>query len=604
MTFIDDNYDRDEQEQTVNTDNGVALVTLEVPEDALDVEIYAISEGVEVSDYLNAVYSPSASFLHLSQVSEGTPEVGENIVFKVYSTNKGTVFYDVFANGRTVYSATSDEAQISIPVTPQMSPTAKVVAYMINPNNEVSADSLPFDVKFSTQVDLSSGFDKETVAPGENVSVELDAGTQSMIGLSIVDESVYALSEGRLNLKQVFDELELRFMEPQVEAHPRYGWYRETAGDVIDDAGLIVLASGGLDVPRSEVELEEGGFVDRMFAMDDMVMEEVAVEAPMESPAMEPSDSGSGAALAEPERVRQFFPETWIWMPDIMTDESGLASLDLNAPDSITTWRLHAVSSSPEGIGISEAGLTVFQDFFIDPDLPYAVIRGEEFPVQVQVYNYLDKPQDVQLTLSGADWFDLVGEDVVKVSVDANSVTHASFTIRPTEVGVQEVELTGQTTEKADAVRKTIIVEAEGVTREIVDNGILKEGSVELDSTLPVDIVPDSGKVMVSFTPSIVAQTISGVDDLLGMPYGCGEQNMMLFSTDVEVLRYLKATGQQNPEIEAKAQTYIITGYQRELTFQRSDGCSPHSGKAILKAVCGCQHSCYHSSAVPGISRP
>lgn len=571
VNFRDKNYDRNEQQQVLNTENGVALVTLEVPEDALDVEMFAISEGVEVSDRLNAAYSPSASFLHLSQVSEGTPEMGENIAFKVYSTNTGTVFYDVFANGRTVYSATSDEAQISIPVTPQMSPTAKVVAYMINPNNEVSADSLPFDVEFSTQVDLSSEFDKETVAPGENVSVELDAGTQSMIGLSIVDESVYALSEGRLNLKQVFDELEVRFMEPQVEAHPRYGWYQETAYDVIDDAGLIVLASGGLDVPKSEVEEVDAVFAGRVFEMDDMVVEEVAEEMVMEAP-MEPAATEEGAPLAEVERVRQFFPETWVWMPDIMTDETGQASLDLNAPDSITTWRLHAVSSGPEGIGISEAGLTVFQDFFIDPDLPYAVIRGEEFPVQVQVYNYLDRPQEVQLTLSGADWFDLVGEDVMRVSVDANSVTHASFTIRPTEVGVQTVELTGQTTEKADAVRKTLIVEAEGVTREIVDNGILKEGSVELDTTLPANIVPDSGKVMVSFTPSIVAQTITGVDDLLGIPYGCGEQNMMFFSTDVEVLRYLKATGQQNPEIEAKAQTYIITGYQRELTFRHSDG--------------------------------
>lgn len=572
--FYDDSYERTTQEETITTDNGVALLTFEIPEDATSLDLYAESGDVDVYDSLNAVYSPSASFLHISQVTDGTPEVGDTISFKVYSTNKGTVFYDVFANGRTVYSATSDESQINIPVTPQMSPSAKVVAYMINPNNEVSADSLPFDVQFSTQVDLSSSFDKETVEPGDNVSVQLDAGTQSMIGLSIVDESVFALSEGRLNLKQVFDELEIRFMEPQVEAHPTYSWYQETAYDVIDDAGMIVLASGSLEIPQSEA-WDDKVLVEPAFAMDGMVMEAVEEEAMMEMPAAVPTetnDAGAGEPLAEVQRVRQFFPETWVWMPDIMTDDDGKASLDLNAPDSITTWRLHAVSSGPEGIGISETGLTVFQDFFIDPDLPYAVIRGEEFPVQVQVYNYLDNPQDVKLTLSGADWFELVGDDVVEVSVDANSVTSASFTIRPTEVGVQEVELTGQTTEKADAIRKTVIVEAEGVTREIVDNGILKNGSVELDATLPADIVPDSGKVLVSFTPSIVAQTISGVDDLLGMPYGCGEQNMMLFSTDVEVLRYLKATGQQNPELQAKALTYITTGYQRELTFMHSDG--------------------------------
>ncbi|ABE52600.1 alpha-2-macroglobulin family protein [Methanococcoides burtonii] len=571
--FRDDNYNYEEIKETYTTETGIALVTLEIPEDAVSVELSAASEKVKASSTLNSVYSPSASFLHLSQVSEGIPEVGDVISFKVYSTNAGTVFYDVFANGRTVYSATSDEPQINILVTPQMSPSAKVVAYLINPNNEVSADSLPFDVKFSTQVDLSTGFDEEMVAPGDAVSVELDAGTKSMIGLSIVDESVYALSEGRLNLKQVFDELEIRFMEPRVEAHPQYFGYQTTAYDVLDDAGMIVLASGSLEIPRSQTN--DAKFIDfaaAVFEMDGMeVMDEAVMEMPREEAAMD-DEADSGEQLAEVERVRQFFPETWIWMPEILTDDNGLATLDLNAPDSITKWRLHAVSSGPEGIGISEAGLTVFQDFFIDPDLPYAVIRGEEFPVQVQVYNYLDMPQNVKLTLSGAEWFELVGDDVVEVGVDANSVTHVSFTIRPTRVGVQTVELTGQTTEKADAIRKTIIVEAEGVTREIVDNGILKNGTVELDATLPDAIVPDSEKVILSFTPSIVAQTISGVDDLLGMPYGCGEQNMMLFSTDVEVLRYLKATGQQNPEVQAKALTFITTGYQRELTFMHSDG--------------------------------
>jgi len=248
---------------------------------------------------------------------------------------------------------------------------------MINPNNEVSADSLPFDVRFSSQVDLSSSFDREIVEPGADVLVELDAGTRSMIGLSIVDESVFALSEGRLNLKQVFDELEIRFMEPQVEAHPSWG-YQESAYDVIEDAGMIVLASGSLEIPQNQRNVWEV----QEFAGFEMDLDVVEEEAEMEVP-MEPSaaDDGAGGELAEVQRVRQFFPETWVWMPDIITDDSGKANLDLIAPDSITTWRLHAVSSSPEGIGISETGLTVFQDFFIDPDLPYAVIRGEEFPV-------------------------------------------------------------------------------------------------------------------------------------------------------------------------------------------------------------------------------
>jgi CD109 antigen len=582
-----ESYEDTHEQYNLSTENGIAMLEINIPDNSTNLYINAYIDATNAwaSESLNAAYSPSASFIHITQTSDGVPEVGDAISFHVYSTNIGTVFYDVFANGRTVYSATSDEADISIPVTPQMSPQAKVVAYMINPNSEVSVDVLPFDVEFSAQVDLSSLFSSESAEPGDNVTVDFDAGSRSMIGFSIVDESVYALSEGRLNLKQVFDELEIRFMEPQAESHP--SWYSEGAYDTLYNEGMVVMASPGIDVPRSDEYDSAAVFDGREVAFDAVnfagFMMDVEDEMVEEMPAMEmetiPTEEGGldksmadGGDLAEVQRVRQFFPETWVWMPELLTDDNGLASVDLNAPDSITTWRLHAVSTGSEGIGISESSLTVFQDFFVDPDLPYSVTKGEEFPVQVQVYNYLDTEQDVKLTLSNADWFRIIGDDIQTVTVDGNGVGYASFTISPTKVGKQIVEITGQTTERADAVRKDIIVEAEGATREIVDNGVLSNGSVELDTTLPADIVPDSEKVLVSFTPSIVAQSISGVDDLLGMPYGCGEQNMMLFSTDVEVLRYLKATGQDNPEVRAKAEMYIITGYQRELTYRHSDG--------------------------------
>ncbi|MCK4937936.1 MAG: alpha-2-macroglobulin, partial [Methanosarcinales archaeon] len=513
------------------------------------------------------------------QTSKGTPQVGDTMTFKVYSTNPGTVYYDIVAGGRTVFSATSDERNISLAITPQMSPKAKVVAYIINPNSEVSADTLPFDVIMEAPVDLQVSFNQAEVEPGSEVSVDFDAGSKSMIGYSIVDESVFALSEGRLNLQQVFDELEQRFMEPQAEAHPEY-WAPVPMGalDIIEEAGLQVLKSPDLEVPEQVHELKAEGRMRNGDFFGDVIMVEEAMDAaaPMvtatESATQSPVQAEPDSALAEVERVRQFFPETWVWEPELLTDDRGRAEVDLSAPDSITTWRLHAVSSSPDGFGIAETNLKVFQDFFVDPDLPYAVTRGEEFPVTVQVYNYLDKDQTVTVTLSGTDWFDIIGSSKTQVSVPANSVLPVSFTIRPTQVGTLQVEITGQTTARADAVKKDIIVEPEGTQREMVINGILQDKDVTLDAAMPSGIVSDSGKVLLSFTPSLVAQSISGVDDLLGMPYGCGEQNMLLFAPDVEILRYLKTSGQTNPEVRAKAEMFIITGYQRELTYQHKDG--------------------------------
>ena len=577
IEFVDNNYDYQTQSSTVTTSNGVALAEFHVPEDVQSVSLYARSGDASQSMNLGTVYSPSGSFLHLVQTSRGTPQVGDTMTFTVYSTNPGTVYYDIVAGGRTVFSATSSERNISLAVTPQMSPKAEVVAYIINPNSEVSADTLPFDVIMEAPVDLQVSFDQNEVEPGGEVRVDFDAGSRSMIGYSIVDESVFALSEGRLNLKQVFDELEQRFMEPQAEAHPQY-WTPMPLGarNIIEEAGLQVLKSPDLDVPERLVEDEGRMWGGGGFFGDVMMVEEAMVDAvaPMKSAAPNaaapPSDGQD--ELMEVERVRQFFPETWVWEPELLTNSRGRASVDLSAPDSITTWRLHAVSSSPDGFGIAETNLKVFQDFFVDPDLPYAVTRGEEFPVTVQVYNYLDREQQVTVTLAGTDWFDIIGGRKTQVTVPANSVLPVSFTIRPTQVGTHLVEITGQTTTRADAVKKDIIVEPEGTQREMVINGILQDKDITLDAGLPSGIVADSGKVLLSFTPSLVAQSISGVDDLLGMPYGCGEQNMLLFAPDVEILRYLKTSGQSNPEVQAKAEMFIITGYQRELTYQHRDG--------------------------------
>ena len=82
----------------------------------------------------------------------------------------------------------------------------------------------------------------------------------------------------------------------------------------------------------------------------------------------------------------------------------------------------------------------------------------------------------------------------------------------------------------------------------------------------------DSGRAYIAVTSSFLTQTIDGLDALLQMPFGCGEQNMIVFAPDVYITKYLRDSGQLKPEIMAKAEMLMITGYQRELTYRRTDG--------------------------------
>jgi len=532
--------------------SGLESVSFNAPEDTAWAEIHSSVQGggdtAEADLTINAVYSPSDSFLSLNRDSDDPVQVGDIIIIDVFKTHDVTVYYDVFAAGHTVWSGTSTTSQIVFQATQQMIPSAKVVAYIINPNNEISADMLPFEVLLDNAAGLEVVFDAEQVLPGEPVQVLVQADTESMVGLSIVDESVYALNEGRLNMQAVFDELERLFMEPQSEEHASEDPY--DAYGVFEGAGLQVLASNAFDIPQCDR--------DWWWEWDNRWLG---------------PPNGYGDPLAEVTRVRQFFPETWFWTPDLLTQPDGSATIELTAPDSITTWRLHALSTSDNGLGICESELVVFQEFFGEPDLPYAVTRGEQFPVRVQIFNYLDTPQLVHVELNEDDWFDLLEPAVKQVSVGANSVGLASFLIEPTELGQQAIEVTLQSTMRADAVRKNLLVEPEGTQREFVENGIIHAGDLlTLDTTMPEYSVAGSEKILLNVTPSLVAQSINGVEDLLGMPYGCGEQNMIFLAPDIEVLRYLDSTGQLTPEVRAKVEHFITVGYQRELTYRREDG--------------------------------
>lgn len=52
---------------------------------------------------------------------------------------------------------------------------------------------------------------------------------------------------------------------------------------------------------------------------------------------------------------------------------------------------------------------------------------------------------------------------------------------------------------------------------------------------------------------------MQNLQNLLRMPYGCGEQNIVLF-TNIYVLNYLNETGQLTEKIKSKAISCTISG--------------------------------------------
>lgn len=58
----------------------------------------------------------------------------------------------------------------------------------------------------------------------------------------------------------------------------------------------------------------------------------------------------------------------------------------------------------------------------------------------------------------------------------------------------------------------------------------------------------------------ILGPSISGLDSLIQMPHGCGEQNMINFAPNIYVLQYLSSTGQADEETTRRATAYMMKG--------------------------------------------
>ncbi len=89
----------------------------------------------------------------------------------------------------------------------------------------------------------------------------------------------------------------------------------------------------------------------------------------------------------------------------------------------------------------------------------------------------------------------------------------------------------------------------------------------KLESTLSVSNSNSSASVMM-ISGDIMGPILSNIENLIRMPYGCGEQNMLNFVPNIVVLRYLKATQRASSQLENKAIKYMEAGYQRELNYK------------------------------------
>ncbi|ESN94934.1 hypothetical protein HELRODRAFT_180041 [Helobdella robusta] len=482
----------------------------------------------------------------------------------------------------------------------QLAPEARFSISIVTENGELIYDSLAVNVVdyFINKVSLT--FSKNSTEPGdENISLNIQTSNDSFVSLLAVDQSVLMMGASNdINKNLVSADLKKYIKDDNycyncLPNIPRYLGYSDT-NSVIDSTGLFVMTNFYRWEPPPPPtwipwfpfpmpDYEEGMVMP-------MMEEQVPVTEAMMMPTMlaeaipQPTESAKSEVAAPaappPVVVRQEFPETWIWT-DVQSNKNGSYTLNVKVPDTITSWVATGFSVNKiAGLGLSEtpAKITVLKPFFISLELPYSIVRGEEFALQAAVSNYMGMDLEVKVKLLESTYFKviecgnktLVNKNITKtIKVVNNDVSSAYFWLVATSLGQIPIEILAWSGMSADAVKSQLLVKPEGQTQSYSTSTFIqlsagKDFNTSFNITLPPKSILVEG--------DIIGSTMNNIDNLLQMPYGCGEQTLLNLVPDVFLLKYLTESGKLTAEFEGKAIGFITSGYQRELTYQRLDG--------------------------------
>ena len=316
-----------------------------------------------------------------------------------------------------------------------------------------------------------------------------------------------------------------------------------------------------------------------------VVTDQVAVTTPARASTIAFKTSTAVAAT----HVRSYFPEALYINPEIITDGQGNANISIPVADSITTWRMAMLASTRSGVlGSATSSLKVFQDFFVDLDLPVTLTQGDQVSLPIAVYNYSGAKGAVRLKLQPANWYSLDHDSAEKsVASEPDRVGSSQFTLTARHIGKFRLTLSAHMEGKAtrdDIVVREIEVVPNGREQDLVYNGRLERTAAH-DLHFPKEAIPEATSVVVRLYPGPLSQIMEGMDSILGMPGGCFEQTSSSTYPNVLALDYMKRINKLTPEVHAKAEGYIANGYQRLLTFEVPGGGFSWFGQAPANKI-------------------
>jgi len=350
----------------------------------------------------------------------------------------------------------------------------------------------------------------------------------AQVSLGITDESVYAIQEEFVQPIGAYFYGRHRGNEiRRVLSFERWGEYDE---EVTEEAVKNAM--------RRDRGAAEGAMADGMAPPAPMATAAGEPEA-----AAKPGGMGGGGGGEEPIQIREFFPDTIKWLPAVETDQNGVATVTVDFPDSLTTWRATARALTADTkVGQKVASVVTTKDLIARLQAPRFFTQLDEATISLVVTNKTSAQQQVAVGFQ-IDGLELVGDDKDSVTLAPNGQARVDRTVRAVKPGKATITVTARGPNDSDGVKMTYDVLPHGADKFASAAGRVEGGKATFTLDLPAERREDATALTFTLAPTLGATLLDALPYLADYPYGCVEQTTSKFIPAVLVARTLDITG-------------------------------------------------------------
>ncbi|MFN5833837.1 MAG: alpha-2-macroglobulin family protein, partial [Akkermansiaceae bacterium] len=335
--------------------------------------------------------------------------------------------------------------------------------------------------------------------------------------------------------------------------------------------GIFGHMNGRLQKAKGLSSRRNGGGNEAFFAMDAVAEGGLAGGAPMPAASAKMMESdvmvfgeasagkegvGGEAGAAPQVMVRSEFADLLKWVGSIETNENGEATIDLEMPDNLTTWKIKTwAMGKGTRVGEGSAEIVTSKDLIIRLQAPRFFVEKDEATLSAVVHNYHKEAKEVTISLE-LDDKNLTAADnkTHKVSIPSMGETRIDWNTKAIAEGETTIRMKAIAADDSDAMEMKFPVYVHGMLKtDSFSRAIAPEDkSTSIDFSLPAERRPAESKLTLNYSPSVASAMIDALPYLSSYPYGCTEQTLNRFVPTTVVHHILKDLGHDLAAIKDK----------------------------------------------------